>query len=226
VASPSIEGNHIFDNVCGITISPISTVRSFAGEDIVIKNNLIFENHQCGVSVTSFNLSKVIISNNTIDSNNQKYAERDRGGGLVLGYPFSGTFAAVVENNIVTNNKTGGIVNFKGTELFAGPGATLLNNYNDVWNNGNDYVGPTPGHRGFSKDPLFVSVLSESNGNYYLSQRASGQASDSPCVDAGSDAATKFGLQDKTTRTDKEGDAGIVDIGYHYPKSPMPQEPK
>jgi hypothetical protein len=222
VASPHIEGNHIFDNVCGVTISPVSTVRGFAGEDIIIKNNLIVKNLQCAVSITSFNQSKVIISSNTIDSNNLQYAERDRGGGLVFGYPFPGKFTAVVENNIVTNNKTGGIINFKGTELFPGSGATITNDYNDVWNNENNYVGGTPGHKDFSKDPLFVSLPSETNGNYYLSQRVSGQASDSPCVDAGSNTASKTGLGDKATRIDKVGDTGQVDIGYHYPKSPAP----
>ncbi len=222
VASPYIEGNHIYDNVCGITVSPVSTVRGFAGEDIIIKNNLIVKNLQCGVSITSFNQSKVIISNNTIDSNNLQYAETDRGGGFVFGYPFPGTFTVILENNIVTNNKTGGVVNFKGTELFPGSGATITNDYNNVWNNENDYVGAPPGHKDISKDPLFVSLPSEKNGNYYLSQRASGQASDSPCVNGGSAAAEKLGLGDKTTRIDKVGDTGQVDTGYHYPKSPAP----
>ena len=79
-------------------------------------------------------------------------------------------------------------------------------------------MGSTPGGNDLSEDPLFVSVDAERNGNYYLSQLASGQSSDSPCVDAGSDTAAKLGLQDKTTRTDKRGDTGIVDIGYHYHK--------
>ena len=222
VASPRVEGNHIYDNVCGITISPMATVKRFAGEDIIIKNNLIFDNHQCGISVTYFNLSKVIITNNTIDSNNHRYAKEDRGGGLALGWPYPATFTAVVENNIITNNKIGGMVNHTGTELFPGPGATVINKNNNVWSNENDYVGCNVGHNGFSKDPLFVSVGTERNGDYYLSQRASQQASNSPCVDAGSDAATKLGLGDRTSRTDKAGDTGIVDLGYHYPKSPAP----
>jgi hypothetical protein len=171
------------------------------------------------VSITSFNLSKVIISNNTIDSNNHKYMERDRSGGLVFGYPYPGNFTAVVENNIVTNNKVSGIVNYVGTELFPGPGANMLKEYNNVWNNEDDYRGSPSGAKDFSKDPLFVSLPSEKNGNHYLSQQASGQVSNSPCVDAGSDTAAKLGLGDKTTRIDKVGDAGKVDLGYHYPKS-------
>jgi hypothetical protein len=218
VASPHIEGNHIFNNVCGITIGPMSTVRRFAGEEIIIKDNLIFNNHQCGVSVTSFNLSQVVITNNTIDNNNQKYAERDRGGGLVLGYPFPGEFTAIVENNIVTNNKTGGIVRFTGTELFQAPGATIQNDYNNVWNNENEYVNCAAGYKSLSEDPVFVTLSGERNGDHYLSQQASGQVTQSPCVDTGSNTAAKLGLQDKSTRIDKIGDTGIADMGYHYPK--------
>ena len=39
---------------------------------------------------------------------------------------------------------------------------------------------------------------------------------DSPCVDAGSDTAVNLGVDHHTTRTDKLGDEGIVDMGYHY----------
>jgi len=222
VAAPHIEGNYIFDNVIGVVISPVSTVRRFSGDDVVIKNNLIFENHQCGVSVSSFNLSRVIISNNTIDSNNHLYAKTDRGGGLVLGYPHPGNFTAVVKNNIITNNKTAGIVNYSGTELFPAPGVPMENDHNNVWNNEQDYEGCTSGDKDLSKDPLFVSIPSEKNGAYYLRQRASGQAPDSPCVDAGGEQAVTAGLGGRTTRTDKAGDTGVVDMGYHYPKTPVP----
>ena len=216
VASPHIEGNHIHDNVCGVVISPVSTVRGFAGDAITIKNNLVFDNYQCGVSITSFNLSKVIISNNTIDSNNHRHAKEDRGGGLIFGYPFPASFTAVVENNIVTNNKLNGIENNVGTELFPMPGVTLITKNNNVWNNEEDYAGCSPGHKDFSKDPLFVPVAQERKGNFCLSQRASGQDSESPCVDAGSSTAANLGLQRSTTRTDNAGDTGMVDIGYHY----------
>ena len=225
VAAPYIVGNQIFDNVCGITISPMSTVRRFAGDEITIKNNLIVHNHQCGISVTSFNLSPITITNNTIDNNNQEYAERDRGGGVILGYPYPGEFTAVVENNIVTNNKTGGIVRFMGTELFHAPGTIIKNDYNNVWHNENDYLDCVPGDRSNSKDPLFVSLSSERNGEYYLSQRP-GQGSQSPCVDAGGATAAKLGLENKTTRVDKVEDTGVVDLGYHYPKEVLKAEAK
>jgi hypothetical protein len=121
-----------------------------------------------------------------------------------------------VENNIVTNNKLNGIENNVGTELFPAPGATLITKNNNVWNNEEDYAGCSSGDKDFSKDPMFVPVAQERKGNFCLSQRASGQDSESPCVDAGSSAAANLGLQRSTTRTDNAGDTGMVDIGYHY----------
>jgi hypothetical protein len=63
-------------------------------------------------------------------------------------------------------------------------------------------------------DPCFVTGPF---GDYYLSQIAAGQAFDSPCVDAGSDTADNLGMDIFTTRTDEIGDAGVVDMGYHFP---------
>jgi len=69
-------------------------------------------------------------------------------------------------------------------------------------------------------DPNFaITSLTEQNYNYYLSQVASGQDSNSPCVDTGSGPASAlaaiigFSL---TTRTDHNDDINIVDMGYHY----------
>jgi predicted outer membrane repeat protein len=62
-------------------------------------------------------------------------------------------------------------------------------------------------------DPCFVTGPV---GDYYLSQIAAGQGSDSPCVDARSDWAANLGVDMYTTRTDEISDVGIVDIGYHY----------
>jgi len=115
-----------------------------------------------------------------------------------------------------------GIANNTGTELFPVPGTTILSDHNNAWNSDDDYLGCVPGDRDLSKDPLFISVPSERNGNYFLSQRASGQDANSPCVDAGNETAPKLGLSEETSRTDKVGDEGIVDMGYHYPGSPVP----
>jgi len=216
VASPYIAGNHIYENAYGIAISPMSTVKRFEGDEVIIKNNLIFNNYQNGIFISSFNLNKIIITNNTIDSNNHEYAYEDRGGGVVFGYPHPASFTAVMENNIITNNKNG-VVNYIGDELFPAPGATIEGNYNNVWNNGSDYTeGVAAGSGSFSKDPLFASVASEKNGNYFLSQSASGQDSNSPCVDVGSREASQADLGNFSTRVDKKSDTGKVDLGYHY----------
>ena len=219
-ASPHVKGNQIFANVFGIAIGPLSTFEPYAGKDIVIENNLIINNLQRGISITSFNLSKVIILNNTIDSNNQRAWEE--GGGVLFGWPQAGRFTAIMENNIITNNRIFGIGNYTGTELFPASGATMINNYNNVWNNDKDYEGCDPGDKDFSQDPLFVSVDSIKNGNYFLSQQDSGQDFNSPSVDAGSKVAAGLGLGSYTTRTDKAGDTGIVDMGYHYPEAHLP----
>ncbi len=68
-----------------------------------------------------------------------------------------------------------------------------------------------PGTGNISADPLFTTGPM---GNYYLSQIAAGQASNSPCLDAGDPASPVI---TGTTRTDCVQDSGIVDIGYHYP---------
>jgi hypothetical protein len=69
------------------------------------------------------------------------------------------------------------------------------------------------GSNNIDSDPMFVGGA---NGHYYLSQAAAGQASDSPCVDAGSDTAQSLGFNRLSTRTDEARDTGAVDMGYHF----------
>jgi hypothetical protein len=66
-----------------------------------------------------------------------------------------------------------------------------------------------PNTHNIGKDPNFVA-------GYYLSQGASGQDVNSPCVDTGSDLASVLDMNTYTTRTDGIFDANIVDMGYHY----------
>ncbi len=110
---------------------------------------------------------------------------------------------------------------------------TVLNSI--FWNNAGDEIdcpaavvtysdieGGFTGTGNIDQDPLFVTGPL---GDFYLSQTASGQANDSPCVDTGNAAAssicyTTFGgtlcMDDLTTRTDQILDSGQVDMGYHY----------
>jgi hypothetical protein len=97
-----------------------------------------------------------------------------------------------------------------------------------VYGNGDDVAGDAAGYAvsytdigdgdfagsdgNITADPQFVAGIDH---NYYLSQTAAGQGSNSPCVDAGSDTVENLGLDGTTTRTDAVPDAGIVDMGYH-----------
>jgi hypothetical protein len=67
-------------------------------------------------------------------------------------------------------------------------------------------------------DPMFVDIDVNAP-SYYLSQVKAGQSTNSPCVDAGSFAASVLKSligEMLTTRTDLVEDANMVDIGYHY----------
>jgi len=65
-----------------------------------------------------------------------------------------------------------------------------------------------------SLDPCFVRGA---HGTYCLSHTAAGQATNSPCVDAGASVAAAVGLDIRSTRTDGEPDTEVVDMGYHFP---------
>jgi len=69
------------------------------------------------------------------------------------------------------------------------------------------------------------SWISGPDGDWYLSQMAAGQPDDSPCLNVGSNPpwqvcfSVDLGLvclDELTTRTDREYDAGWADMGYHF----------
>lgn len=75
-------------------------------------------------------------------------------------------------------------------------------------------------------DPLFVNPAGPdgilggdgfADDRFHLSHRAAGQLVDSPAIDFSDISAEWMGLSERTTRTDLVTDAGLVDLGYHYP---------
>ena len=127
-------------------------------------------------------------------------------------------------NNIVVNNLAGGGI--YATDVTR---SWLFAFNNDVWHNQDfNWGGSLNELKGIngniSADPKFVLGAA---GNYYLSQRDSGQTADSPCINAGVQSAlpSDAWLISYTTRTTHkaEGTAvnGVtnttVDLGYHYP---------
>jgi len=87
---------------------------------------------------------------------------------------------------------------------------TIIVNYSCV----QGWSGTFGGTGNIGLNPLFISG---SSGDYYLSQVAAGQGSNSPCVDTGNDIAANIKMDKVTTRNDNIGDQGVVDMGYHYP---------
>ncbi|MFC1453304.1 right-handed parallel beta-helix repeat-containing protein, partial [Verrucomicrobiota bacterium] len=77
-----------------------------------------------------------------------------------------------------------------------------------------DYSDIQGGHAGtfnLDADPQFVA-------GYYL------DSASTPCDDVGSAAASAYGMDQKTTRTDLVDDSGVVDMGYHYDGGGTPPE--
>lgn len=127
-----------------------------------------------------------------------------------------------ITNCTISNNRFGNAaVDCTGTAQVTITNSIMWDNLNDPDNDVKSDVAVTyscieqivSGMGNIHTNPLFVSG---SEGDYYLSQIAAGQVSDSPCVDAGSDLAANLGMDICTTRTDHICDAEIVDIGYHY----------
>jgi hypothetical protein len=148
-----------------------------------------------------------LLNNNAANMNNTPLRA---GGGMVL----EGSGTVVLENCTVADNIPEGINFYSGTALaltncvLRGNGLDLTGNSaanskvaycaigttNTFWTNGVN--GCT------SADPLFEF-------GYYL-------GAGSPCVNAGTNNASDYGLDGRTTRTDGTADTGRVDMGYHY----------
>ena len=136
-----------------------------------------------------------------------------------------GFYCSYESNSIVTDSIFWNNYALKGHDLGVGSGflldqrcATLVVSFSDVKSSPNDvWVDENCtlkwGDGNIEEDPLFVTGPF---GDFYLSQIASGQSRNSLCVDAGSDDASQVGLIGFTTRTDEEGDADKVDMGFHY----------
>jgi hypothetical protein len=75
-----------------------------------------------------------------------------------------------------------------------------------------DIEGGYDGNGNINQDPLFVTGP---RGDFYLSQIASGQDADSPCIDTSS-ILTTIDYEWLTNRTDGIFDKNLPDMGYHY----------
>lgn len=183
------------------TSSDVGGGLSFCTGDIV--NNLIIHNTIGGthLSVGAYGAGisncDGLIANNTVAFNTILPT-----GGLGEGGGGLADCDGVVRDNIIYFNTSP-----QDPQIFRGSVPT----YSCI----QDWTGGGEGN--ISDDPLFVSGQF---GEFYLSQTASGQSAQSPCVNAGSGTAAGSGLANRTTRTDSAADTGVVDMGYHYERGP------
>jgi hypothetical protein len=125
-----------------------------------------------------------------------------------------GNSATVSGSQVWIDNKQGASLQVSNTNLWQDYDAVV----EDVKDDGlkiNGGEGYAPGVNGnISKDPLFVAGP---GGSYYLSQKAAGQAVDSPCVEPAGAPNVSAPYSLMTTRSDGAVDSGKLDMGYHYP---------
>jgi len=185
-----------------------------AGSSNPVFSNCVIENNTAGPfggGVYCYNAYDGITFTNCIIRNNSA-GLNPRGGGIHCYFA-----SKLSSNNCTITANTGGVYS-ESSSITMKNCIVWGNSTSDIWGD-TIYVtysnigGGAIGQGNINADPCFVSGL---EGDYYLSQIAAGQSVNSPCVDAGSDTAGALGLDMLTTRTDEVGDAGIVDMGYHY----------
>lgn len=193
----------------------------FSGESTPLMNNCLLTNNTAGrdgggVSTNTF--SSLVVSNCTVAENEVTGIgfATSYGGGIYSSYE---SYVSIIDSIIWDNSAA------IGPQLAIATESEMSVSYSDVqsgqsyvfidagsvlnWNAGNIHTNPL-----FAAGPL---------GNYYLSRIITGQAADSPCVDAGSSSAESLGMDMYTTRTDEQPDRDVVDMGYHYPIAPEEQ---
>ncbi|MBN2456930.1 MAG: S8 family serine peptidase [Sedimentisphaerales bacterium] len=202
--------------------------------DPVIKNCLIINNtsqSQDGGGIYLDDSAPTII-NCTISHN--KVANQSMNGGAVYCYTYSSMRPSAPEiiNCIITKSGNNAIYE-DGSLSDPNVSHCLLydNADGDYYDFDTDMVlnvedsdpnNPLAGKNNKGQDPLFVTGRL---GDYYLSQTAAGQVSQSPAVDTGRGQANdpNIELHLYTTRTDTLPDSGTVDMGYHYDDTVAPE---
>jgi hypothetical protein len=173
-----------------------------------------------GGGIYNTNGSPITIFNCLLYMNTAEESESGEGGngGAIMGTTDSNT--TIINCTIVKNDAK------LGPALSIFDRNTIMTARNCIiWGNGDaplsgwvtmtysDVEGSFTGEGNIDKDPLFAIG---SFGDYYLGNIKAGQASNSPCINAGKDQAVDVNLDAKTTSTDDTPDSGIVDMGYHY----------
>jgi len=215
--------------ISGNTAQKAGGVRFYDTDLTNLVSCLIFGNTatEYGGGLASYGAQPEIV--NCIIADNESQAES---GGIDFRYDDLGTdMTPSIINCTVTGNiavQGGGVFCSKQSDVVV-EGSVVYGNKPDSFLvdeaepvvSFSDIEGGYPGEGNIDADQLFVEG---SEGMYRLSQIASGDIADSPCLDTGRSDAEEvsfflFGntinMNQLTTRSDNEVDSGLVDMGYH-----------
>jgi hypothetical protein len=186
------------------------------GENDSSFKNCLLTNNSAGMeggAISSSIFSSLAISNCTI-ADNTVIGVGSYGGGLYCSY---NSYTNIIDSIFWDNSAQA----LYGPQIAMGVNSGVDIFYSDV-QGGQSYIfigsgcSLNWGAGNLLVNPLFITGPL---GSYYLSHIATGQASNSLCVNSGSDTAKNLGMNRYTTRTDEQPDRKKVDMGYHYPFS-------
>lgn len=178
-ARPLITGN-VFRNNIPVGSKNVEVI-SCSGATASIIRNLFYGNGGIGCVGLRYGSSNSRIINNTFDGNERGFFSIADGGTAL--------------NNIVTNSLAYGVA-------AASPDQFTLLDYNDVWNNGTNYMTGVPGSHDISVNPMYVDPAQ----SLYTLQTGS------PCIDAGSPDPQY-----------NDGDGTRNDIGAYFSMASLPR---
>jgi hypothetical protein len=194
------------DNAGGIRVQD--------SNDVLLFNNLIHDNSGIGIAVLG-NISgsqRTRIINNTVARNNR---------GLSIGTSQTASADTFILNNIIFANEDRGGTN-RNIVVSQGPPSSLDGyeaQLNLVFPRVGSYSpGNLPHPTDINDDPLFVDPDED---NFRISQTSSGQADNSPALDAGSIDGVPGSPVDfnslflRTTASDAQTDTFPLDLGFH-----------
>ncbi len=216
-SSPTVQGNLISGNDANWNGGGISLWTSCSP---VIQDNNISLNtaYESGGGIFCYDNSSPTIRRNTIAHNE---AMTEWGGGIGCESNCSPT----IESNTISGNSAvigGGISAVSSSSPIVIISILWGDSPDEIYVDGTSSIdityscieGGYTGTGNIDEDPLFTSGPM---GDYCLRQDPPQEPPESPCVDAGDDYSSAYGLNKYFTRTDAVPDVGVVDMGYHYP---------
>ncbi|MCI5222052.1 MAG: hypothetical protein D3924_05120 [Candidatus Electrothrix sp. AR4] len=120
-AYPALENNRIYENAVGIAINPGVYGAVYVKKSTInIQKNMVYNNRQCGMFVSSLNKSGLSIRSNTVRGNSVNRSSASRSGGVVTGEHYETLVGAFMAGNSITDNGGRDIQQYKDLAASAG----------------------------------------------------------------------------------------------------------